>query len=140
MFKRCLIFVLIVLSGVGCALGQDDWKWATVSSERPNINYDDLTWTSCDGSKTHILYGKIYVVKPGEKADLNVRIKNGDANLSVTIIKEGRPYPRQWLFVNSREEANLSIRFVNKDENFSVRFMSMDEWNEWWNCMKWWHD
>ena len=138
MFKRCLIFV-VLLAGVGCAWGQDDWKWATVSSERPNINYDDLTWTSWSGSRTYTLYGKIYVVKPGEKADLNVRIiKNGGANLSVTIIKEGRPYPRQWLFVNSREEANLSIRFVNKDENFSVRFMSMKEWEEWWSGVWWW--
>lgn len=141
MFKRCLIFV-VLLAGVGCALGQDDCKkWAWSNTVNLNINYDDLTWTSWTDSKSYCLYGDVYVVKPGEKADFNVRIvKSGEAaDLDIAIVNGGRVYPNQWHFVNSNDENNLRIRFVAKDEDFTIRVISMREWKEWWSEIRYWH-
>lgn len=132
MFKRCLIFVLL-LAGVGCAWGQEDWeKWAWVSSENLNINYEEQSWSSWDGSRTIYLWGEVYVVRPGEKADLDVRIVNGtneNADIDVMLLDNDKYFmPGQWLFVGDRRKADFSIRFVDRDEHFTVRFISRAEW------------
>lgn len=126
MFKRCLIAVLLLVSGC-CAWGQRDGNL--------NIDYEAQTWTSWTGNTVISLWGTVYVVKPGEKADLDVRIEKdynySDIDVYITCRKD--PYKKQWRFVNSRKEADFSIRFVEKDEHFSVRFISFKEWDEWWN-------
>ena len=130
MFKRCLIFVLL-LAGVGCAWGQEDWeKWAWVSSEKPCLDYETHCWTWTGGRSVY-LWGAVYVVRPGEKADFRVRIvKSRDewADLNTAVTNSVPTWREQWRFVSSRKDANFSIRFVDSGESFSVRFISMSEW------------
>ncbi|MBP5536034.1 MAG: hypothetical protein J6X62_04500 [Bacteroidales bacterium] len=126
MLKHCIIVVLM-LASTCCAWGQNEGN--------PNINHDELTWTSWSGSKKIYLWGRVYVVKPGEKADLDVRIVKDPKelpDLHIMITNESYYYPKQWHFVSSKEEANFSVRFVDKDEQLSVKFVSKDEWKEWW--------
>lgn len=136
MVKRCLIVVLIVLS-VCCARGQDDWrKWAVVSNEKSNIDYEALTWTSWTGSKMFSLWGNVYVARPCEKADFDVKIVKSRtewADLDINITYDDWQNKGQWRFVGDRSKADFSIRFVKGDEHFSVRFISYKEWFDWWN-------
>ena len=134
MFKRCLIFVLIVLSGVCCAWGQ----WVEYE-ECLNINSDKQTWES--EHKVVSLWGDVYVARPGEPVDFEVKISGKDdwADLKIVVVnKPGHVYPKQWRFVNDRKKADFSIRFVKSDAHFAVRFISMKEWEEWWNGVLSW--
>ena len=116
-----------MLAGVCCAQGQREGNL--------NIDYDAQTWTSWSGNRIISLWGTVYVVKPGEQADLDVRIVKdyNYSDIDVYITDKIKPEKKQWRFVSSREDADFSIRFVTKDEHFTVRFISFKEWNEWWH-------
>ena len=71
---------------------------------------------------------------------MTVRIEKrkdwGDIGVAITNDKD--VHPGQWRFVDTKDEADLSIRFVEKDEDFSVEFISMTEWLSWWNSLLSW--
>lgn len=114
-----------------CAWGQDDWKkWATISNEKPALDYDTHCWTWISGKAVY-LWGAVYVAKPGEKADFKVRVikqKTEWADLHIAITNNIPTRQEQWRFVSNKEDANFSIRFVDSNEHFSVRFIPMSEW------------
>ena len=63
------------------------------------------------------LSGTVYRAKPGEKADLLIKIAGEDevSEMDVGIVKEDPNECGLWQWVSRREDADFSVKFVNSD-------------------------
>ena len=70
----------------------------TISNKKPSIDYDKQVWSSWAGSKVVSLWGKVYVARPGEKVDFEVRIvkeRTEWSDLDIAITNRRMPYKGQ---------------------------------------------
>ncbi|MBQ0016127.1 MAG: hypothetical protein KBT04_04015 [Bacteroidales bacterium] len=77
------------------------------------------------------LSGKVYRAKPGEKADLLIKIAGEDevSEMDVGIVKEDPNECGLWQWVSRREDADFSVKFVNSDRyHVLVRIYEDGEW------------